>query len=404
VKKISVKQHNRKSILSVFRTSKVLSVSEAVRKTGVSKPTVQKIINYFEERNIISYEGKGGSSEEGGKRPNLYRFNPAFGSIISIHVGPDFVYGAITDMNAEILHSYYSFLEKVTVESIVSSVVSLIDAFFRNQLIEKSPPQSIVLGLPGIVDVKKGLLIYSPHISEPHADSPIVEMILQHVHVTIPIYTEGINRLQAFAEMKKGQAEGIKNFMTVDAMKEGLGSGVVVNGMLRHGLQSLSGEVGHMVLDPNGPTCICGGKGCFEAIVSMKQIHRLIREGETKHPDSQIVVNYSPNMVSLETVFSAYEHGDQFAAEIVEQMAAWFARGINNLIMVNDPQLVILQGIYNAGGERFVELIRKKLAVSSLPYIRKNIQIKLSQFGEERGIIGGACFGVFRFFEHIPLN
>ena len=102
-----------------------------------------------------------------------------------------------------------------------------------------------------------------------------------------PLFIDNTNRYQAVAESEKGLAGDYRNFIIVDALPEGLGAGIVVNGRLLHGRQSIAGEIGHMTLDPNeGFPCVCGSKGCFEAMVSERRITALARELAVSYPNS----------------------------------------------------------------------------------------------------------------------
>jgi len=399
--RVSVKQHNRKVILDLFRKSEILSVSELAEETRISKPTVQKVIDFFEEKGILIFEGKGISSSDGGKRPNLYRYTPDFGCMISLHVGPDFIYAAIANMKADIIHSHHFDIGKMNIAKVLDELAKIVNDFQKHEAVVNGGLVSIVVALPGIVDPKKGILVFTPHYADWGNNIRFAEELHNRITIDVPVYMDCTNRFQAVAEKFKGVAVGYENFIILDAMGEGVGSGVIVNGTIWHGSQNFSGEVGHMILDPhNGAKCICGGKGCFEAMVSLKRIKRLVDEGEQRFPDSMIfsVQNQDQEYDVLSRIFSAAESGDELALEIFNDICQWFAVGINNIIMVNDPELVVLQGIFNVGGEFFLNYLREKINSISFPNINRKVQITLSGFGLERGVLGGACYGKMMFF------
>ena len=416
--RVSVKQHNRKIILDLFRKSGTLSVSELTDQTRISKPTVQKVIDFFEEKGILVFEGKGDSTSDGGKRPNLYRYTPDFGCMISLHVGPDFIYAAITNMRADIIHSHHFEIGKMDFTEVLDELARIVHEFQTHEAIVTGELVSITVALPGIVDPDKGILIFTPHYADWGNDIRFGDEFLKRTDIKVPVYMDCTNRFQALAEKYKGAASDCDNFIILDAMGEGVGSGVIVNGTARHGSQNFSGEVGHMILDPhNGADCICGGKGCFEAMVSLKRIRSLVSEGEQRFPDSQIFSNQDAKKDAkkgakkdakkdarqddlLDRIFAAAKSGDVLGLEIFNDICQWFAVGINNIIMVNDPELVILQGIFNSGGDFFLDCLRKKINTISFPNIDRKVQIVLSGFGLERGVLGGACYGKQRFFSN----
>jgi predicted NBD/HSP70 family sugar kinase len=366
----------------------------------VSKPTVKKIIDFYLEKGLLREAGKGQSTEEGGKKPSLFIFNKDFGCVLSIHLGPDFVYGAVTDLHGDIVHSLYTSLDTKDFDEIFEFVVSTIRDLSERVNTPDTKIIGISLALPGVVDVATGFSIFSPHFVEWGTDIPFQKLLEERLRIEAPIHLENVNRLQAYAEGKKGKAVGKRNFVIVDAIYEGLGAGIVFNGELYEGSEYLSGEVGHMVLMPdNGPECICGGRGCFEALVSLNRIHKQLREYYEENSDSLIYSNTNRDAVTIEDLLRAYKEGDSLAEEIMNDIIKWFAIGLNNVIMVYDPEMIILQGIYSEAGPEFLEQLRSKINQMSLPYLNRKVEIVFSDFGKERGVIGGAVYTLDKYFE-----
>jgi predicted NBD/HSP70 family sugar kinase len=401
--RVSIKQSNRKVILDMFRDSSVLSVADVSSKTGISKPTVQKVINHFTQSGYILPEGKGVSTDEGGKKPLLYSFNQIFGYSICIHLGPDFLYSAIIDMKSNVLHFEDQHLERIAVQDVIRMCADVIDRFSQNELVSGSPLVSVAIALPGIVNPEDGTLVFTPHFPEWGNDFRFIDELRKYIAISVPVHCDNINRFQAFAEMTIGRAINKKNFLIIDAMEEGLGSGIVVNGQIKHGSQNFSGEIGHMLLMPvAGPQCICGGKGCFEALVSLRRINELIHEGRTRHKESLIFTKEN-ELPLLERLFNAFNNDDEFATVIMDEIAFWFASGINNVIMVNDPELIILEGIYTSVGKSFINLIKYHLERLSYPGIPRMVNLEISTFGRERGIIGAGAYSVWAYFNRPEL-
>jgi predicted NBD/HSP70 family sugar kinase len=94
---------------------------------------------------------------------------------------------------------------------------------------------------------------------------------------------------------------------------------------------------------------------------------------------------------------------DSFARELLDKIATYFAIGLNNVLMIVDPELIILQGIYVDAGDGFIEMIRTKLGELSLPRVRRDLSIVYTDFGLERGALGAGCFGVSQYFGEIEL-
>ncbi|MDA3959060.1 ROK family protein [Oceanispirochaeta sp.] len=394
----TVKQNNRKVILDLIRKVQVFSIADISLETGISKTTVKKVLDYYIGNMLVKEAGKGGSSDEGGKRPSLFQFNKDFGFIISVHFGPDFIKGMLSNMLGESVHTCHFAVNKLQVTDFVDLIVKLVHDFKDLKVLDNRPILSCVLGLPGIVDPKNGLSIYSPHYNDWGSNVPVLSMIKKKLQIDIPFYVENINRYQAFAEKIIGSAQNVDNFLIIDAIEEGVGAGVVINGTIRHGKHNFSGEIGHMVLSPGEEdTCICGGHGCFEALVSRTRIEKLIMKGRNEYPGSLIF--HQAKTFELEDLFKAADQKDLLAREVLKDIAYWFSQGVNNVIMINDPQLVIIQGIYTRAGEWFLESIRQNLNQLSYPAIGRSLKLIYSELGQDRGVIGGAVYAIWDYFE-----
>lgn len=401
-KRLTVKQSNRKEVLDLLRKGGESSIADLHRRCGISKTTIKKVLDFYREQGIVLETGKGGSSDEGGKRPALFRFNKEFGFIASLHVGPGFIRAILTDLEGGILHSVRLALPAAEAKVVGSELVRIIQGF-RAQLKKGGGALlAVVLGLPGIVDPRSGISIYSPHYSEWGSEIPLLSMVKEGLGFSVPFYCDNVNRFQALAERELGCAGQVDNFLILDAIEEGVGAGIVSNGTIRHGAHNLSGEIGHMILAPEkGYPCICGGRGCFEAMVSRRRIEELLREGRRRYPGSSVFQGSAE--CELPQLFLAAERRDPLAREVLEDVAHWFALGLNSVILVNDPRLIVIQGIYTAAGEWFRESIREELNRLSFPRINRKVDIVYSALGPERGVLGGAVYAIWEYFETTDL-
>ena len=351
---------------------------------------------------LVLSAGKGESTEEGGKKPELYRFNRNFGFVISIHITPDAIIAVTADLCADI--TYYRRFE-VTAERgldfILDQLVEIVRGFVAMKASSSERLIGIVIALPGLADSSKGVSIYSPHYPSWGRDVPFTQLLRDRLGegYDAPIFIDCVNRYQAVAEREKGVAGGVTNFIIIDALNEGLGSGIVTHGELMRGSQSLSGEIGHITVNPvDGPLCICGNRGCFEAMVSTKRMHQLIREARARGVRSPLFDAAMTDDIPLELICDLSVRGDPFCTSLIDDVARWFIVGLGNIIMVNDPELIIIQGQYVKAGDCFLEKLRDGIRHIGLPDVEKKVRIEYSTLGEERGVIGGAAFVISDFF------
>jgi predicted NBD/HSP70 family sugar kinase len=396
----TAKQRNKKAVLRLLRQEGPMSVSQIADQARLSIPTTHSIVKTFVEEGFLVPAGKGVSTEDGGKKPSLFEFNPRQAYAISVYIGADSITAATADARADILASEEIPLNKSgPIEDVVDIVADIVRRYQVSPVVSGIRLIGVAIGLPGLADPEAGISVYSPHYHQWKADYPFRRELLARVHLEVPVYIDNVNRFQALAERDKGAAKGLDNFVIIDALPEGLGAAFVFRGEIRHGSHNLSGEIGHMILDRGGAPCICGGTGCFEAMVSVRRVLETTRSGFEAYRDSLIFHGRSPQAVRLEHVFEAFREGDAFAKQIVDEVIEWFGQGLINVIMVADPVLIILQGIYNELGDYFLKGIRETIQAYSWAWMRKGVEIRYSQLGPERGVLGGAAYVCDRYFE-----
>jgi predicted NBD/HSP70 family sugar kinase len=397
----NLKQNNTRAVIDRLRVGGDHSVAGISDNIKLSKTTVKKIFDSLGASGLLLSAGKGDSTDEGGKKPELYKFNKNFGYAISLHVTPEDLIAVITDLCAEITFHKAMKLDK---DRSLSGVMSLLVETIRGFVAMKAAAGERLIGiavvLPGLVDPLEGISIYTPHYPDWGRDVPFNRILKEGLGegYDVPIHTENANRIQALAESTKGVARGCKNFVIIDALNEGLGAGIVLHGEVVLGAQSISGEVGHITLDSrDGFPCICGHRGCFEAMVSARRLLALAREGLPGDSGSTLAV-LDPAL-RLDDICQAAARGDPLAIRLVEDAARWFIVGLGNLILINDPELIVIQGVYVKAGELFLDRLREGIRRIGLPNVEKRVRIEYSAMGEERGVIGGAAFVVADFFE-----
>jgi N-acetylglucosamine repressor len=373
-------------------------VAELSREVRLSKTTVKKTIDLLVAMKLVVSAGKGESTEEGGKRPELYRFNAGSGYVISLHVTPDTLIAITADLSVAIT------LERriaIGAERDLDHVLDLLAGTVRELMAATADTGAkliaVALALPGLADAIRGIFLYSPHYPGWGRDVPIAELLRRRLGSSFdaPIFIDCVNRFQAVAEREKGAADGADNFIIIDALDEGLGSGIMTHGELVRGSQGLSGEIGHMTLNPvDGPSCICGNRGCFEAMVSVKRLRGLAEEARARGERSTLFTPGIPSGITLHRICDEAARGDSLCTALLEDAARWFIVGLGNIIMVNDPELIIIQGQYLKAGPRFLSRLREGIRSIGLPDVEKRVRIEYSTLGEERGVIGGAAFAV----------
>jgi len=399
-KQKTLKQANRKVILNILRDSGEISVADLSREVNLSKPTLMIIINYYLKNGLVINTGKGDSTEEGGKKPNIYKFNEDGGYAVGMIISANKLTAVITNLKSKIL--YKTSVPLKTNEGFDSVLKKIIDSYnnlVNNTNIDRKRLVGLAIGAYGITNFTKGEVIFSPHFLSWGKNLNLKEKILEQIPDEIPVMVDNHSRFQVFAEKILGLAQEKNNIVAIQAGK-GLVAGVIIENEIKRGNHYLIGEIGHMIVDPEArEICACGGKGCFEAMVSINRILRMAKEKYKEYPDSIIFNENSPDGIDIYDVFDASNKGDKLALDLMNDAIKWFGIGISNIILMYDPQIVIIQGIFTKAGEYFLENLREKINKISLFSIKRETEIKYSELGDKAGVLGAASYVLSKYFE-----
>ena len=247
---------------------------------------------------------------------------------------------------------------------------------------------SVGVGVPGLV-TRRGVLRAAPNL-DGVANFPISELLSQrlgsHVHV------DNDATCATLAEWRLGAGVGTRDMMLV-TLGTGIGGGVVANGALQRGANGFAGEFGHMVIDPSGPPCPCGRRGCWERYASGSGLAMLAREAATGHRLHDVVrhAGGDPQAVRGEHVQAAASAGDAEARAVIDDFARWVALGLANLTNAFDPELFVLGGGLAAGAELYLDPIRRWYGeLLYQPDLREIPRIEFATWGPLAGAVGAA--------------
>ena len=399
-KQKTLKQINRKVILNILRNSGELSIAELSKEVNLSKPTLMTIMNYYIENKLVVIAGKGNSTEEGGKKPNIYKFNADGGYAIGMIISANKLTAVITNLKSKILDKTSVPLKtNEGFDSVLKKIIDSYNNLVNNTNIDRKRLVGLAIGAYGITNFTKGEVIFSPHFPSWGKDLMLKEKIIERIPENIPVMVDNHSRFQVFAEKILGLAKEKNNIVAIQAGK-GLVAGVIIENEIKRGNHYLIGEIGHMIVDPEArEICACGGKGCFEAMVSTNRILRMAKEKHKEYSASIIFNGNDPDAIDINSIFDASNKGDKLALDLMNDVIKWFGIGISNIILMYDPQIVIIQGIFTKAGEYFLENLRNKINKISLFSIKRETEIKYSELGDKAGVLGAASYVLSKYFE-----
>lgn len=242
------------------------------------------------------------------------------------------------------------------------------------------------VGVPGLVDAD-GILRFAPNlpgVNELPLAGPLAERL------GLPVVIENDASCAGWGEREAGAGRGRAHMILV-TLGTGIGGGIVLGGRLYRGHHGFAGEIGHMVVDPNGPPCPCGQRGCWERFASGSGLGRLAREAAVGARADRIVAlaGGDPELVKGEHVTAAAAEGDAEALEVMASFGWWVALGLANLANAFDPQLFVLGGGLVEAGDVLLEPVRTAFReLLDGAEHRPAVEILPAQLGEHAGAIG----------------
>src|SRR5215475_13156926 len=198
------------------------------------------------------------------------------------------------------------------------------------------------IGAPGAVDFAAGNVIFAPNL-EGWKDVPLKKDLEKQLGV--PVFVENDANIAILgvhvAELKSKPKNVVGIFVGT-----GIGGGLIINGELYSGFNHTAGEIGHMVVEVNGPKCGCGNKGCFEALASRTAIFQRIKAGIKEGEKTLLTEMLGDGLEDLRSgdLRKAIRRGDKFVAKVVESAAEYIGIGVANLVNVVGPDVVVLGG------------------------------------------------------------
>jgi predicted NBD/HSP70 family sugar kinase len=248
------------------------------------------------------------------------------------------------------------------------------------------PVGGIGIAVPGLVEASSGLLRAAPNLSWQGVD--IVAALRERVELgTLPVLVGNEADFAASAELWSGRQEELRDFVHVSG-EVGIGAGLVVNGALFRGVRGFSGEIGHLCVDPSGPTCACGARGCLERLAGQEWILRQAGVWGGAPSDGR------PPAELLDTLVGLLTGGDTTATQAVRAAGRWLGVGLASVVNVVDVPAVVLGGTYAALEPWLREPLEAELELRVVSAAWSPVRVVRSALGGEAAVRGAAAAAV----------
>lgn len=389
-------QLNRRSVFDLIRTHSPINRAEIARLTDLSIPTVMKIIDEMEEKQLIRKIGKGESN--GGKRPELLEIAVDAYYIIGVGIGRSITKAIVMDLDGNIIsQGTIKTGQTIPHEDLIHRWIQLIDNVIRDSKIPFDRFLGMGIGMPGLLDTEEGIVLFSPDFEWENVN--LIEPFQKHFKMDICL--ENSNRALALGEYFFG-AGTASNYFILVSIGHGIGSAILKNGDFYRGSSGSSGEFGHITMEKEGPKCKCGNKGCLEALASGNAIAKTAMDAVIKDPDSIILKlsNNDTNSIEAKEVFDAAKLGDKTARKIVDDAIQYIGIGLASYINLMDPDMIILAGAVVNAGDIFIDGLKKVIKERQMKFAGRKVKIQVSKLGVNATSMGAASIILKKFIEN----
>ena len=305
---------------------------------------------------------------------------------ICLDVGGTKVLGAIFNEKDEIIYRLKKRSKSggdgsADVEKVI---VSVVEEMIKKSGIERDKLNAIASCAPGVIDQDRGVVLFTPNL--PWRDYDMAASMRSKFGV--PFYVGNDVNLGVLGEYHFGAGRGYKNIVGF-FVGTGMGGGLVLNGSLFTGNQFKAAEYGHMVLDPEGPLCNCGQRGCLEAFSSKQGMSAYIRQQAARGRETLMAEAVKDGVFRSKALKQALKENDKVAMEAVDRACHWLAVAAGNMINVISPDLVLFGGgVIEALGDLFLEKILAEVDRYCMPAIRSTVDIKIADLGDDSILYG----------------
>jgi len=384
---VYINRLNKIKILGLIRDYSTISRAELVTKSGLSAPTVTRIVNSLinDEKLVLSV---GMGSSNGGRPPVMLKFNGQKNYVIGVDLGATAIRGVLSDLNG-------NFLEEIEIQTRLDAGFDEIMEDVANLILElagskKKSARSFVYGVgiavAGLVDMNKNIIEYSPVFNWNQVD--IVNVLKDKVD--LPVIFDNVTRLMALGGLCYGKGQRSRNFICVN-VGYGIGSGIIVNGELLTGSNGFAGEFGHMTIDKESDIqCSCKKYGCLEALASGKAI-ALTAQSRLARGQKSLLNELSEgdlSSVTTKMVAEAAIQGDEMALNVFKRAMEYIGIGVANLVNLFNPEMIVIGGGVSMAGDIFFEDIKEVVAKHVMQSGFKELNIYPVAYGENAAIMG----------------
>jgi glucokinase-like ROK family protein len=382
------------SVLRLMWKERRISRAEIAHRMELSRSTASEIVESLLKTGFVKEVGTGHSI--GGRRPIVLEFQDDAKGILGIDIGATHVAVALTDLRGQV-HEWKEKEHPVRSdpEGTRSLIMELCDECLASAGYNARRLLGIGVAVPSPVDPLHPEWLSETVIPAWHGRSELERLNYRY---GVPVFVDNDANLGALAEHWWGAARGLDDMMYIK-LAYGIGAGYILAGEVYRGAGGVAGEIGHLPIDPNGPQCVCGLKGCLVKFVGAEALTERVQSLLPNNPQSAL----SNVDLTIEAIEEAALAGDGLALQVARETADYLGIAITGWINLMNPSMIVLGGSLSRLGELLLEPIREKVRRGTLVSAAAAAKIRTSELGARAVAIGAATLAFETVFANPDL-
>jgi predicted NBD/HSP70 family sugar kinase/biotin operon repressor len=366
----ALRELNRLRVIDALRQQGTASRTDIARHTGLSRTTVASLVGDLQARGLV-VEQPLAEIRGRGRPPTLLRLDPSAGAVLGIHFDHRHLRVAVADLSSTVLAERW---EDLDVDHAATSALDEAAELVHVVLGEAGIERDLLVGAGAALSgpVARDGTVGSTAILPGWVGLNAVDELTERLGM--PVQVDNDANLGALAEISFGAGRGLKDVLYVMA-SSGIGAGIVLGGQLHRGVTGLAGELGHVLVRPDGVVCRCGNRGCLETVASLDAVLELLR------PANGSELGYR-DLVAL------IEAGDVGAGRAVADAGREIGRVLAGLCNTLSPAAVIVGGDLSVASDRLAFGIREALDRYALPTVVEALEVKAGILGDRAELLG----------------
>ena len=389
----TMRENNIRIILNTIRKNGEVSRTDLAHQLGLTSPAVTNIVAALIQDGLVLETGRSDSAL--GRKPVLLSINPAVCYLLGMVLTTEGITVVISDFSANILHTVHRAIDPLAGSELI--IALMVDGAKQCMAEVGAQTQQILacgIAAPGPLDVRSGMLLNPPNFPS-WRNVPICKMIEDALG--IPAVLDKETNAAAMAEYYFGLTEEYKTMFLMLIWQDSIGGSILYNGNVLHGYADGAGDIGHSLVDINGPLCSCGQYGCLERVASGRA---LVQEAQAKLKSMRnmnLPLPCSVDDLTMEDIVRFANMGTPLFEEVMNHFAQMVAVAIGNVISLLSPSLFIIGGSETFVDRRLVNKIADYVHSRSYPQCVKDIRIECSRLGDSGCARGAVMLALDQF-------